>query len=478
MPRLLLVEDSASLAETYRAYIASLGVEVEMAGTLAEARAAVEAAPPDIVLLDIRLPDGDGLELLDTLPDGAAGPRVVVITAHGSVQVAVDAMRAGAADFLVKPFDGERLRTTVANALEARRLARLVQRYEDSFREEGFCGFLGRSLAMQAVYRMIESAAPSRASVFVTGESGTGKELAAEALHARSQRKDGPFVALNCAALPSELIESEIFGHRKGAFTGATASRTGAAVRADGGTLFLDEICELDLALQSKLLRFVQSGLVQPVGSDTARQVDVRLVCATNRNPLEEVRAGRFREDLFYRLHVIPIELPPLRERGSDSADLAEVFLSRLAQQEDKRFRRLSDEARSLLLAHGWPGNVRELINVLQTAVVLNDGETLESHMLPAYLRGEAERGRGSGSAEAPSREPTAAVRREETGIEPLRVVEKRAIERALAATGGNVPRAAALLEVAPSTLYRRLREEREEADGSSSRYSTGSSSR
>jgi len=474
---ILLVEDSVSLSETYRAYLTPLGAQIATAGSLAEARDILSHYHTDVILLDLRLPDGDGLSLLKELPQGETRPRVVVMTAHGSVQVAVEAMRAGAADFLVKPFEGERLRTTVANALEAQRLTRLVRRYEDSFRHEGYCGFIGRSLAMQAVYRMIESAAPSKASVFITGESGTGKELAVEALHARSPRSGSPLVAINCAALPKDLIESELFGHRKGAFTGATANRTGAAVRADGGTLFLDEICEMDMALQGKLLRFVQSGLVQPVGSDEVRRVDVRLVCASNRNPLEEVQAGGFREDLFYRLHVIPIDLPPLRDRGEDVAELAEIYLQRLAQQEGKGFRKLSPEARSRLLAHSWPGNVRELINVLQTAVVLNDGEVLEDSMLPAHLSAQSDASCRAGFNEGPHTDFTP-LSPGGLGVQPLRVVERQAIERALAATEGNVARAAALLEIAPSTLYRRLQSDsRRQTDTPDSTQSSGSSS-
>ncbi|MFQ5346895.1 MAG: sigma-54-dependent transcriptional regulator, partial [Rhodothalassiaceae bacterium] len=301
-PKLLLVEDSRTLAETYEAYLASLDVRTTRAESLAAARTAVAEDGYDVILLDVKLPDGDGLDLLDVLPRGDEMPRIIVMTAHGSIAVAVAAMRAGAADFIVKPFDKARLLTTVRNALEYRRLTRLVHRYEQSFRHEGYGEFLGSSPAMQAVYRMIDNAAPSRASVFITGESGTGKELCARALHQRSPRRDAPFVALNCAALPKELIESEIFGHRQGAFTGATSNREGAAVRADRGTLFLDEICEMDLALQGKLLRFLQTGMVQPVGADEARPVDVRILCATNRDPQEEVSAGRFREDLFYRL--------------------------------------------------------------------------------------------------------------------------------------------------------------------------------
>lgn len=451
--RILIVEDSLSLAETYRAYLQRLGGGVHIAGTLAAARAHLgnaEGGLPDVVLLDVKLPDGTGIELLKDLNAQADMPRVIVMTAHGSVSVAVEAMREGAADFLVKPFDADRLVTTVKNALEHSRLSRLVRRYEASFKTEGYGRFVGKSLAMQAVYRIIDGAAPSKASVFVTGESGTGKELCAEALHHRSPRAHAAFVALNCAAMPRDLIESEIFGHKRGAFTGATADREGAAVRAHGGTLFLDEICEMDLNLQSKLLRFVQTGMVQPVGGDEARKVDVRFVCATNRDPWAEVEAGRFREDLLYRLHVIPIELPPLRERGDDAIELATAFMRELAAEENKSFESLSADAEARLRGHRWPGNVRELRNVIQNAVVLNDGPVLEADMLPARLGGAGGEAAGGGARESGPAGAGGDVR-------PLWRVEKEAIERALDLCDGNVSRAAAKLEVSPSTLYRKL---------------------
>jgi two-component system repressor protein LuxO len=294
------------------------------------------------------------------------------------------------------------------------------------------------------VYRVIEAAAPSRATVFVTGESGTGKELAAHAVHRLSPRAAGPFVPINCAAIPRELIESEIFGHVRGAFTGAVADRQGAAQAADGGTLFLDEICEMDLALQGKLLRFVQTGQFQPVGSTRLVSVDVRFICATNRDPMAEVKAGRFREDLYYRLHVVPLRLPPLRERGEDVILLAEAFLARAAKEEGRRFVRLAPDAKAALLAHSWPGNVRELENAIRSAVVLADGEELTAEMLPAAVRAGPRPARQVESA--PPTEP----------IRPLAEVEREAIERALRATGGNVPRAAAALGISPSTLYRK----------------------
>lgn len=449
--KILIVEDSATLARTYAAYLARIEAECTLAGTLGEAKEQVSKGAYDVVLLDLKLPDGDGLDLLSVIAGLADKPRVIVMTAHGSVSVAVDAMRQGASDFLVKPFDAERLTTTASLALEHRHLTTLVRCYEATRdAQDGYGDFIGRSAPMQAVYRLIESAAPSKASVFITGESGTGKELCAEALHRRSPRADKPFVALNCAALPKDLIESEIFGHAKGAFTGATSDREGAAVRANGGTLFLDELCEMDMGLQSKLLRFLQTGLVQPVGSDSTRAVDVRIVCATNRDPHREVAEGRLREDLFFRLHVIPIELPPLRDRGDDAIDLARIFLLRLSKEEGKNFERISPEAEGLIRRYCWPGNVRELRNLIQHAVVLNEGPVLEAAMIAQGID--------------LTREPAgAALKRRRSDleapclIEPLAVTERRAIERAIAHCDGNVARAAALLEVAPSTLYRKI---------------------
>jgi two-component system repressor protein LuxO len=451
-PTVLLVEDTRSLAEVYRAYLRETPWTVVHAATAAEARALFATRRPAVVLLDLNLPDADGLDLLREFRGRRPAPEVIVITAHGSVAVAVAAMKAGATDFLAKPFAQERLVVTVANALERRRLVREVEALRSAADRTTFCGFIGGAAAMQAVYRIIENAAASRATVFITGESGTGKELAAEAIHKLSPRRDKPFVALNCAAIPRDLMESEVFGHVRGAFTGALADRLGAAAQADGGTLFLDEVCELDLALQGKLLRFIQTGRFQRVGSAREEQVDVRFVCATNRDPLEEVRAGRFREDLYYRLHVIPIALPPLRERGDDILRIAEAFLARFATEEGKRFRGLAPDARAALLAHTWPGNVRELENAIRTAVVLHDGEVLEAAMLPAQVR------RGGGRTPPQSATPPQPVEPDQGSrlIRPLIEVEREAIERAIALCGGNIAKAAAHLGVSPSTIYRK----------------------
>jgi DNA-binding NtrC family response regulator len=445
--RVLVVEDEPQLASLYAAYLEREGVVPQQVESGAAALAATADRAFDVVLLDINLPDMNGLEVLRNLAGRANAPSVIVITALGSINLAVEAMRAGAYDFLVKPFTAERFLVTLRNALERQRLAALVETYREE--RDGYCGFLGSSPAMQAVYRIIDSAASSKATVFITGESGTGKELCAEAIHRVSPRRDRPFIAINCAAIPKDLMESEIFGHVKGAFTGAISDHEGAAKRAHGGTLFLDEICDMDPNLQTKLLRFVQTGTFTPVGGAQVQRVDVRFVCATNKDPLAEVEIGRFREDLYYRLHVIPIEMPPLRERGEDVRKLAEAFLQSMAAEEGKSFEGFSQETAELISAYDWPGNIRQLQNVMRSIVVLNAGGTVEASMLPAML------GRRSG---APPLGETRADQPAEGGgdVLPLWIIEKRAIEHAIALCEGNVPKAAELLRISPSTIYRK----------------------
>ncbi|MEM8687164.1 MAG: sigma-54 dependent transcriptional regulator [Pseudomonadota bacterium] len=300
--------------------------------------------------------------------------------------------------------------------------------------------FIGTSPAILTVMDTVRHVAPSKASVFITGESGTGKEVCAEMIHGLSSRSGKPFVPINCGAIPRDLIESELFGHLKGSFTGAICDRDGAAALADGGTLFLDEICELELQLQTRLLRFLQTGLIQPVGAGRQRAVDVRVICATNRNPKIEVAEGRMRNDLFYRLHVIPIDMPPLSARGGDVTALAEHFLSLYAAEEGKVFLGLSQETKACFTAYDWPGNVRELQNVIRRIVVLNAGPQVEVHMLPEELR-----------ATGPNVVPLG-----QAGNRELWMIERAAIEQAIGACGGSVPQAAKRLGVSPSTLYRK----------------------
>jgi two-component system repressor protein LuxO len=456
-PKVLLVEDDPTLSRLYAAYLERAGVEPYHAASIAAAKAILSEIHPSVVLLDLLLPDGHGFEVLQALRDRHVDAPVIVVTSGGSISSAVESMRAGAFDFLVKPFSPERLEVTLGNALEIRRLKRIERTLSSDTAGEGFESFIGLSPAMQVVYRLIRDAAPSRAAIFVTGESGTGKELAAEAIHRRSPRTSGPFVALNCSAMPRDLVESELFGHVKGAFTGALAARDGLAARADGGTMFLDEIGEMDLPLQAKLLRFIQTGTYQPVGSDVLKKVDVRFVCATNRDPLGEIQAGRFREDLYYRLNVVPILMPALRERGTDIILIARHYLNQFAAEEGKSFDGFDPEAERLLMAYPWPGNVRQLTNVIRNVVVLSPGGVATAAMLPPVVR-EAAPAPAPRPSAAP--DPAAAPRPAAPhGIRPMAVVEREAIEAALLEAGGNVGRAAALLEIDASTIYRKKRE-------------------
>jgi len=451
-PLVYLVEDSEMLSMLYQDYLRAEPYQIKAFRLGQDGLDALKEQPPQVLLLDLELPDMDGMALLRYVSEQGLPTSVVVITAHGSVDIAVEAMRHSAFDFLTKPFDGKRLCTTVRNAAKHQQLASLVDTYRANYDHTGFGGFIGSSLSMQTVYRILESAAPSKATVFITGESGTGKEVCAETLHKISPRKDQPLVVLNCAAIPRDLIESEIFGHVKGAFTGAQSDREGAASRANGGTLFLDEICEMELDLQSKLLRFIQTGTFQRVGGSKQESVDVRFVCATNRDPIAEVQAGRFREDLYYRLHVIPVALPPLRERGDDVLAIARNFLRQFAAEENKHFSDFSPESAQMMLNYEWPGNVRQLQNVIRNVVVLHDGDRVLPTMFPPPLNSVPVTIIPQQPALAA---PLVTINSAET-IRPMWLVEKETIENAIAACDGNIPQAAALLELSPSTIYRK----------------------
>ncbi|MGB8274998.1 MAG: sigma-54 dependent transcriptional regulator [Alphaproteobacteria bacterium] len=457
--RILLVEDAPETARLVAAQLTAAGFAVQHAPDGLSALRALTDSAFDAVLLDLCLPDIDGLQVLKAMSDRDLQIPVIVLTGNTSVDSAVKAIRAGAADYLVKPCDAPRLEVTLRNALERRALISLVASYRQRSEAAERCGFIGSSPAMQAVYRTIEAAAASRATIFVTGESGTGKELCAVAIHKLSPRRAGPFTALNCAAIPANLMESEIFGHTKGAFTGATAAREGAAARTDGGTLFLDEICDMPLELQAKLLRLVQTGTFRRLGSDRTEKADLRFICASNRDPVREVSEGRFREDLYYRMHVIPIELPPLRERGDDVLMIASYFLTLYAKEERKAFARFATEVEHIMFAYSWPGNVRELQNLIRRVVVLHDGEVVTPEMLPPPLRNPA---LSRVAAHRVLHAPAAALPETrgsgKSDVRPLRSVETDAIEQAIARCGGNVRRAASLLGVAPSTIYRKLR--------------------
>jgi two-component system repressor protein LuxO len=487
----LVVEDLTALAIQYKTIANRLAVTVTTAATVAQAMLCVKEGPWHAALVDLNLPDGSGFEVMQALLRAHPACSVVVITAEESLSNAVRASEAGAFDFIQKPVESERLLVTLRNALHASGLQQQVASLQTDAPRK-FEQFIGQSPEMQTVYRMIETVAASNASVCITGESGTGKELAAAAIHARSPRRAKKLVVINCAAIPKELIESELFGHAKGAFTGAVTERLGVFADADKGTLFLDEIAELELGVQAKLLRVLQTGEVKRLGEDKTRIVDVRIVCATHRNLAERVRAGEFREDLFYRLFVVPIELPPLRSRDGDIALIARDVLLRYALEDGKQFKDFSPEAMQALNMHSWPGNVRELLNVIRAVVALHDGQLVQRDMLPASVgRTGSASTRPAPLAETPEETPwfsqktglgepappplapmaglvqpwrakdtvpgLAAAIYEPGRVRPLLEVEREVVDYALRAFGGNVAQAARALQVNPSTLYRKI---------------------
>ncbi len=460
--RALLVEDTPSMAMLYSKLLEREGFTVTVARTAEAGRAGIEFYNHDVLLLDLMLPDGSGLELLEFAGRISPDTRAVVITADGSINRAVEAMRLGAFDFMVKPFSETAFVASARNAADAKLKTGTGASQESATASKNFQGFIGNAPSMNAVYERIEHLGGSNATVFITGESGTGKEVCAQAIHSVSNRAKSPFIALNCGAIPTELIESEVFGHLKGSFTGAIADNLGAARAADGGTLFLDEICEMDLNLQTKLLRFLQTSTVTPVGATRPVPVDVRIVCATNRDPATEVRARRFREDLFFRLHVVPMHLPPLRERASDIMILARHFLKAFAKEENKALHDFDAEATARLMAMRWPGNVRQLENLIRMITAVHDGEMVTASMLPP----EVETGAIVPSTTLPPEilpevtepaiPPSLAGRVSALIGEELAEVERALIEATIDSCGGSIPKAARILNVSPSTIYRK----------------------
>ncbi|HEV2763572.1 MAG TPA: sigma-54 dependent transcriptional regulator, partial [Pyrinomonadaceae bacterium] len=462
-----------------RRALTGFGHEIAEASSVAEARAAVASRTPDVILLDFNLPGESGLDFLRTQQEQAQadGPLVILVTAHGSERMAVDAIKAGAYDYLSKPFEVDDLRLAVKNAVETVRLRRengaLRRRIEQEGVQRG--SLLGNSEAMHRVRAMIEKVAETDATVLVRGESGTGKELVARELHERSStRRKGSFVAVNCAALPSELIESELFGHEKGAFTGAAARRRGKFEQADGGTLFLDEIGDMSANVQAKLLRALEERSIERLGGNEAIPVDVRIVSATHRQLEQEIERNNFRADLFYRLQVVTIEMPPLRERREDIPVLAEHFARLASERYNLPPRKLSPSALRRLVEYRWPGNVRELRNTVERAVILAEGDELAARDLPAPL--------DTGATPEPTQrtanetaETTAAGTQEVPGgvdgggqlstpftldfREDRREFERRYIARCLEESGGNVTRAASILGMHRQSLQHKLRE-------------------
>ncbi|EIT7025578.1 sigma-54 dependent transcriptional regulator [Vibrio vulnificus] len=484
--KVLLVEDSTSLAILYKQYVKDEPYDIFHVETGRDAIQFIERNTPQLVILDLKLPDMSGEDVLDWINQNDVPTAVIIATAHGSVDIAVSLMNKGAEDFLEKPIKADRLKTSIAVHLKRAKLEHLVENMQSRFDRPRYHGFIGACLPMQAVYKTIDSVAPTTASVFINGESGTGKEVCAEAIHKQSLRKDKPFIAINCGAIPRDLMESEIFGHLKGAFTGATTDRKGAAMLANGGTLFLDELCEMELEMQKKLLRFLQTGTFTPLGGSKEIKVDVRIICATNREPLKEVEEGRFREDLYYRVHVVPIEMPPLRERGNDIVELANHFLKTYAKEDGKKFNSISKEAQSILKKYNWPGNVRQLQNIIRNIVVLNDDNQLNMEHLPAQLTTKPQTVKEPAKLSTPPQPVQAVIQEMRNGhealnhhsletqtskanplahnafhhsdgsIRPMWQIEREAIQNAIAFCDGNVISAAVMLELSPSTVYRK----------------------
>jgi two-component system response regulator AtoC len=440
MARALIVDDDDAFVSGLAEVVKREGFTVTAAGTLADARSEMAASLPDIVLVDLLLPDGNGMELLEPLEPGT-GPEVVLITGNASLETAVDALRRGATDYLTKPIDMGRLKVTLNALARTVEMKDQIGSLRGELRRLGRFGpLVGGSPAMQKVYDMIARVAPTEATVLVTGETGTGKELVAQTIHALSRRAKEPFLAVNCGAISATLIESEVFGHERGSFTGADRQHKGHFERANRGTLLLDEITEMPQELQVKLLRVLETGTLMRVGGADPIKVDVRVLAATNRRPEEAVAQGKLRQDLLYRLNVFPIEIPPLRDRGDDVQLLAEQFLDEMNKTHgtDKAFTRACLER---LRRHKWPGNVRELKNVVQRAYILAEGD-VGIDALPLGVHEET----GASSL----------VMRVGTSIAEM---ERRLILATLEHFEGDKKRAATVLKISLKTLYNRLNE-------------------
>ncbi|OMH32703.1 sigma-54 dependent transcriptional regulator [Motiliproteus sp. MSK22-1] len=459
---LLVIEDDDLLRSAYLAFIDQLNLKTFSAGSIEEGVAIYTRERPDVVLLDLLLPDGHGLEFLTRVSDAEA--NIIVVTGENSVESTRKMLLAGAKDYLLKPINSERLLTTVENTLERISLKKQINSITSALPDAPIPEFIGNSLQIKTIYKMVESAASCNASVFIGGESGTGKELCAEAIHRLSRRSTNPFVALNCAAIPADLMESEVFGHRKGAFSGATEARAGAAGRVKGGTLFLDEICDMDLGLQAKLLRLLQSGHYRPVGSDVDTHMDARIICASNKNPLDEVNNGRFREDLYYRLCVLPINMPPLKERVGDVRLLANHFINYYGRKLNRNpLPRFTESALATLEGYSWPGNIRQLGNIVQNLIIMNQDNEIGGNIVIALLRqldaDDSHFNSNDGKDKDRRGFPCNSLTNGFGQIRPLWMQEKEIIERAIEICQGSITEAADRLEINCSTIYRKKKQ-------------------
>jgi len=485
---ILLVDDDGAVQRALKRTLECLlTADIDTASSGMEGLEKCQDKTYDIVISDLSMPGMNGTEFLKQLLEIAPETIRIMLTAHSDADQVLEAVNeARVWSYLKKPWNDRRLELVLEQAITMRRV--LVERSmlktalvkAESRRKRAVEGFIGESKALKNVYSIIEKAAPSNASVFITGESGVGKEVAAQAIHNLSKRKHDNFIALNCAAIPSELMESEIFGHVKGAFSGAVSNRDGAATQADNGTLFLDELGEMDMGLQAKILRFIQTGTFQRVGSGKLEKVNVRFIAATNRAPLQAIEDGHLREDLFYRLNVIALHLPPLRERGDDVLLLANHFMRCYMSEENKMFSGFSEDAKTLLRQFSWPGNVRQLQNLIHSCVVMNDGPLLTASMLSSQLPVEQaqiskvvtssqtsiqqadndlQSQPQSCSLAADTPVDLQAAIGSESDIQSLADIEKKAIQDAIAFYEDNVVKAANALGVSPSTLYRKIQQ-------------------
>jgi DNA-binding NtrC family response regulator len=441
--RILVVDDEVNARTALAELLRDEGFDVEMAADAFKALGKYESFAPHVVLTDLKMPGMDGIELVKKLRAFEDPCDVIVMTAFGAVETAVEAMRAGASDYLTKPLNFDELLIVLTKVLENSQLRRETSQLRARVRDRvAPNNIIGDAPVMQRVFEVIEQVAPSRATVLVTGESGTGKELVANAIHQRSPRARGPFIKLHCAALAESLLESELFGHERGAFTGAVGRKDGRFSLADGGTLFLDEIGEIAPTIQVKLLRFLQEHEFERVGGTQTLKVDVRVIAATNKNLQEEVAKGRFREDLFYRLNVVALEMPALRERRSDIPALSRFFVDRYAKENGKSIDGVAPEALELMMAYDWPGNVRELENAVERAVVLAPGKLIDARQLPSSIR-------------PTTIQPGAPAIPGATMAE----LERYAILETLKSTGGSTSQAAEILGISTRTIQYRLHE-------------------
>jgi DNA-binding NtrC family response regulator len=461
--KILVVDDERHARATLATLLEDCGYEVRGAGDGNEALATIERWLPDVVLTDLRMPRLGGMELLTILHERYPELPCVVMTAFASVDTAVEAMKRGAQDYLLKPLNFDAVEIVVARALERAAIKRELLELRRARVQQASREMIGSSQAMRRLLDMVDTVADSRATVLVLGESGTGKELVARRLHQVSPRADAPFVSLHCGAIPEGLLESELFGHEKGAFTGASARRKGRFERADGGTLFLDEIGDISTATQLKLLRVLQERRFERVGGSESIEVDVRVVCATHRDLLSMVREGTFREDLYYRLAVIELRTPPLRERPEDVAPIARHLVAKLARKNEREIEALSPESMTLLERYAWPGNVRELENALERAVVLARDGVIEPRHLPEHVTGaRAELPEERAGFESPG---DAVSSRPRVPGATLSEIERDAILRTFHACDENTARTADMLGISQRKIQYRLREYREEAE-------------